>query len=882
MGKGAKKKISVLDVVYPDKVQMNIADKIDMHNGGMVRLISALQVLKQTKGNANRKKSGAYKVKHSKTRSEEILDIECGFDIETTKVPVYKDAECIGYQSYMYIWQMVLGNYIITGRTWDEWQLTMFMIQDELNLYSKEWYEPIVTKKGILLDDKGEPVIVKHTDKRQILMWIANSGFEFQFICSHKHNGLSIVEDVFADKARKPIKFGLNFTGKENTDIKSTTLQGAGFVVQDVLRVAGGNLATVAKNYCVTQKAVNDLDYERLRNSQTHLNDKEMGYIYNDVIILHEWAKFYNDVYLKQAKFMPMTSTGIIREAVKYNFKRIDDSPSMRGALTRWINRQQPSTIEEYFKVVTELYRGGYTHANIALVNKVLEKVRGMDFTSSYPAVMLQCKFPVAEFLDENIFTESRVEQFNDMYCKQNQTRVWYADFTFYGVKPKTTHSLENVSKVKEYHECGKSARKYAETYGACIDNGKVLWTSKMSVTLTEQDWNSYKEFYTWDSVEVSNFKSAKAGYLPDYLTSVVKEMYKRKSVLKNQGLDETIEYMIAKAFVNGLYGLTVQKMHFDSEEFMIQPDRIEWLTSHKHFDEQGKEDGCIAGKLQYQELNPFWNMEYWNKCTTKDRALIVLSPYWGVWVTAYARRRIMIAIRALDVDAIYSDTDSVYFTNWDKHKQFFDNWNADIRKMNKKLFGKDYDSLGDLGTFDPVEVKGTDNDGKKCKSVEYSFKTLGAKRYIKWDEYDNIHVTIAGLPKSSLIDASKAYFAEKWEQETGIDASMIDTCIADKHDIVERAIWMFDDRRTVDSKGRPISRMDILKEYSHKTTHFFADRPHEAWVEDYQGHKELMSETSSISIYNIAFSMTLDIEWMNRAKQIQRDGVRIENYQVH
>ena len=53
-------------------------------------------------------------------------------------------------------------------------------------------------------------------------------------------------EPVFADHQRKPISFELDF---------SETM-GAGFRCLDVLRVAGGNLATVAKNYCVTKKLV--------------------------------------------------------------------------------------------------------------------------------------------------------------------------------------------------------------------------------------------------------------------------------------------------------------------------------------------------------------------------------------------------------------------------------------------------------------------------------------------------------------------------------------------------------------------------------------------------------------------------------------------------
>lgn len=883
--KGRPNKISVLDVVYPEPKTMNVKKYIDVHSGGLIEIGNICRELLSGKASFSRRKSHAYVIKNTKYNYEQILDIECGFDIETTKIEVKNNnGDVIGYRSYMYIWQMTLSDYIITGRTWNEWHMVMSMIQDFLQLYTIHETLVEVDKAGnVQIDDNGKPLTYVKTYKRQILMWIANNSFEFQFISSHFVNGMNIIEDCFSDKLRKPIKFGLNFSGipadKPRSERNPYRAQGAGFVVQDILRVTGGDLETAAKSYCGTLKAVGDLDYELIRNSQTVLNDeKEMKYVYNDVKILHEWSSFYNAVYLKQAQFMPMTSTAIIREAVRHNFQKVDNDKSNRGCLSAWILNQMPRNIEEYFNVVMLLYRGGYTHANVMYVGKYCRKVHGMDFTSSYPAVMLQCDFPSTEFeLYEDVITEDDVNAFCSRWCRSDQRhkKVWYADFTFYDVRPKTSHSVENINRVKEYINLGNDKFAYRRMFNAVLDNGKILSTDQMSVCLTEQDWYTYQEFYEWEVCEVSNFRASDASPLPKYLTDVIIEMYRRKTVLKRHGKDDTVEYQIAKAFVNGLYGLCVQKMHFDESWFEYSDQMIHWSTRHKKFDGNGNSDGYIDGRLNYSDLDANWNAEYHSKNGNEKKAKIILSPYWGVWVTAYARRRILKAIHALGTDCLYSDTDSVYFVNYEKHKKYFDDWNAEIDKLNRSLFGDLYDVMKELGTFDEIVIKGTDDKDNNVKSTEYTFCTLGAKRYIKYDQYDNLEITIAGLPKHSLIHAAheEVYqevindFMESGYEYDDIEFEHIEIR---KDEIRCKVCEMF------------TRSMEIIKDYAEKNTHAFCDVPHSDIVTDYQGHTEEMHETSSISIYGVSFKMSVESYWYRLALYIQKEGLRIEDYKVY
>lgn len=816
--------VNILEMKQPEKHKMEIRGIIDTSK--MDGLNQIEKALKDTSDAVIKMKNTAY-------NHTEYLEIPVGFDIETTQIDKGKDE----HFAYMYIWQMCVGNYVVTGRTWNQWHRVMEMIQKRFGLAT--WDEDVY--------NKGRKRTV-HC-KKQAILWIANSSFEFQFIGKQKHNGNCIVcfdEDneygnTFSDDVRRPVTFGLDFTGN-----------GAGFYCLDALRISGGSLKSLAKDYCVTQKMKDDdgnsdLDYSIIRNSQTVLTDKEMQYCINDVVILAEWDYYYKNAYMKQCKYMPLTRTGIIRHAVKQNWDAQKFTPD------GWLFSLFPESMSEYYTVMADLYRGAYTHANGKHVGKLLEKVHGMDFTSSYPAVLLQpdCKYPMSKFMQiDGIYTDKELDAFDRRFNATEQKACWYAKITFFGIACTTCHSLESASKVEEYNG---SPVEFENVFHGILDNGRVLYADQMTVTICEQDWYNYKDFYDWIGCEVHWVKASKAGDLPDYFTKVIKEMYKRKSVLKKAGMDGTLDYILAKGFVNGLYGLCVQKIHFDTIQFNPYAEES-WTDYHIH---SVNKDGYFSqkyvdGKVSKEEIDEspeWWDAEYRsNFCKPKTdkhgnqigiEMTTHLSPYWGVWCTAHARRRILKAIKALGEDAIYSDTDSVYFLNYEKNKPYFDKWNADIAKMNKKAFGKDYDDIGDLGEFDPVVIK---DDGKKYP--EYSFCTYGAKRYIKYTESWKLEQTIAGLPKGVLVDTARARIKKKMGIENPSNEMIVKWCVDNFNETLE------------------LGFCEAMKKASR-----YNDKPHSDIVTDEQGHTETMTETSSMCLYDIGFSLSVDDEWLTRIR---------------
>ena len=67
---------------------------------------TSIQTLSAPRGNPRGRQKVVYK------------DVICTFDIETTRL---KDIE----QSFMYIWQMCIGENVIVGRTWAEFKLLL-------------------------------------------------------------------------------------------------------------------------------------------------------------------------------------------------------------------------------------------------------------------------------------------------------------------------------------------------------------------------------------------------------------------------------------------------------------------------------------------------------------------------------------------------------------------------------------------------------------------------------------------------------------------------------------------------------------------------------------------------------------------------------------
>ena len=580
----------------------------------------------------------------------EYYNVPAGFDIEVSSF-YQGEKKPENKRGIMYIWQFGIFNLVTTGRTWKEFEVLISMLQKILSL----------------------------DENRRLVVYVHNLPDEFQFIRKHFD-----WDEVFILTERKPVY--------------ATT---GGIEFRCSLKLAGGKaLANVAKDlqkYKV-EKAVGNLDYEQIRTPLTPLTEKELLYCENDirVILCYIQEKIEQDGDITK---IPLTNTGYVR-----NYCR-------KECYSRWKPYRkvmESLTLEaDEYSQLKRAFQGGFTHANAHYVGKVLDKVGSHDFTSSYPAVMVLEKFPMAkaEYISNGI-NESELMELLITRCCLFDIEIW-------GLMPKL------------FQEHPISRYKCPVCENAIVDNGRIVMAEHIITTITEQDFFVYTEFYTWDRIEIKNLRTYQKNYLPKNFVQSVLNLYEKKTVLKDVEGEE-INYMISKNMINAAYGMMV-----------TDPIRDELMYSDNTFYTIPKN---IAEGI--------------DKYNTNIRRFLFYP--WGVWVTAYARANLFSGIVEMGDDYVYSDTDSIKSINTERHEDYYNSYNAQI--LDKIELASQYHNL-DKSLFAPYTKKGKqkiigvwDDEG-----VYDKFKTLGAKRYLTMKGVQSTEpkyvITLAGSNKKKTME---------------------------------------------------------------------------------------------------------------------------------
>ena len=458
-----------------------------------------------------------------------------------------------------------------------------------------------------------------------------------------------------------------------------------GFIFRDTMALTNMSLSSLAKNYCQTQKLIGDLDYSIPRNSSTPLTATELAYCENDVLILSEYAEYLHNEYTRRGTKIPYTATGIVRRLVKQQFHGY----GYKNACEK-VSQLYPQTVDKYNFTMKWLYRGAFCHAQTAICGEELQDVHSHDLKSAYPAEMAHRLYPMSPF--KNIPPESV-----DEHIKRGFAVIMLVEF--YNIRACGAHVLESRHKI-------------IEESGAEYDNGRLYYADKITVFITEIDLAIYNMMYTFSEMKILGAKAAAKAPLPDYLLNPLFTVYQQKEAIGKQlktdpdNIDLKAMYMSIKGKLNSFYGMCVARLNLEEVTY-----KGTW------------------GKNQ----NTTYNQEI---CKS------VLSPYWGIYITAYTRLTICNAIEALGEHAYYSDTDSI------KHNasfEYFDGFNKHIEDINKRMceaYNLDFDVFKNLGKFD-------------YEGTYKRFKTLGAKRYIieeaNKDGSLEVKCTVAGLPKSTF-----------------------------------------------------------------------------------------------------------------------------------
>lgn len=589
-----------------------------------------------------------------KGKKTKISNVASVFDIEATSFYKGEEKQCC-----MYAWVFGLNGRCIRGRTWTEFI-------DVINRLI-EVYELSVEKR--------------------LIIYVHNLSYEFQWFKKYFE-----WENVFSSDTRKPIY--------------AITKNGIEFRCSYIL--SGYSLEKLGENLTKykVEKKVGDLDYKLLRHSKTPLTEKEWGYILNDglVVMAHiqEEIERCGDI-----TRIPLTKTGYVRELCKEKCLKGDN----RFEYTK-VMRTLRITVDNYHQL-KRTYTGGFTHANIHYVDKVIRNVHSFDFSSSYPSVMLSEKYPMSKPFQVIVKDEEDFRDYLNAYCCM-------FDCTFVNIRSKVP--FENYISVSR---CG-------EAQHFVLNNGRIVEADIIKISLTEQDFFIIAQMYDWDYIEVANFNCFYKGYLPKDFILTILELYKDKTELKGVKGKE-VEYLVSKGMINSCYGMCV-----------TDPCRDENIY---------EDDLWSVKKADIETLIDKYN---------RNNNRVLYYP-WGVWVTAYARRNLFTGILEFKNDYIYSDTDSIKVLNVEAHKDYIEKYNREVTKKIERCL-KYYDIPIEMAT--PKTIKGVpkplgvwDYEGMYTR-----FKTLGAKRYMT-EKDGEISITIAGVSKS----AGVKYLKHKYGNNTNI-----------------------------------------------------------------------------------------------------------------
>jgi hypothetical protein len=549
-----------------------------------------------------------------------------------------------------------------------------------------------------MLFSEIERVLLKHNI--QAVCYVHNLSFEYQFLKSILNIDFT---KVFLVKNRKVAKFELN----------SDTI-----IFRDSYLLSNMSLAKFCENYNSVeyQKDKELIDYEIIRYPWSELSNEILYYSGMDVITLYHAVMSIMAKEGDNLKTIPMTNTGYVRRSYKkaclgstynggsYRAKSEAKFKQKKTYRQKYMDKEK-ITLEQY-NLLLKAFRGGNTHANRYKVGRIISNVTSYDFASSYPAVMIcSDQFPSGRLMEctNSVQTPDGI----DYYIK-NYWCIFEAVFEDVQLRDNIKTPVPYIPKSKMI--CPTSA------YNTGIfDNGRLISQKEsFEFSFLGCEYAIIKNQYV-GKMKITKAYYTTKGYLPDEIRKECASWYTKKTELKGIEGSE-YEYMKSKNRVNASFGMMVEKIVKDISDFS---GNLNELTLRTPTEEEAK-----------NQIESYYNV----------RSGKFLNYQWGVTVTALARVRLQELIDLTYKDFIYADTDSVKIENGEKYKELLENYNKQWIEYaeNCNVSFKAYTKKGDLQILGIADFDG----------FYKRFTTLGAKKYAYDDENDQLHITIAGVPK--------------------------------------------------------------------------------------------------------------------------------------
>lgn len=587
-------------------------------------------------------------------KNKKVDDTIYSFDTETTSYiildhDVYsaseyqnfskEEQERCEYKSTLYIWTFSINDEVYYGRHLNEFRLLLNRIEENIP-YKK-------------------------------IIFIHNLSFEFQYL-----KGKFNFKNVMARKSHKVMKCEFE---DYNIELRCTYF------------MSNCALKYLPKLFKLpVEKLVGDLDYTKMRTTDTELTEQELKYCENDNLVIYYYILEELKTYERVDK-IPLTSTGHVRKELK---DIVMQDYSYRNKVRRAIN-----TNPHIYNLLLEAFSGGYTHANWIYTDSIIKNVDSFDFCSSYPYVLVTHKYPSTTFKKCNLKSKE----------KMLKSFAYLLVVKFTNLKSRYYNNILSQSKCRNI----RNAR---------YDNGRIMQADELETTITDIDFKLILDYYDCEYEIIESYYS-KYNYLPKPFIEFILDKYVNKTEFKNVEGKE-IEYNKEKNKFNALYGMSVTNTIRDN---VIYDNDTGWTESKLKNDD-------IIEALQ------------------NDRKKGFLSFSYGVWVTAHARYNLLSIVKELDEYTIYCDTDSEkLIEGYDI--SVIEKYNLEVEKIVSKasktldipivrFAPKDIKGVSHmLGIFE----KELYHD--KSVHTYDNFVTQGAKKYA-YEVDGELHITVAGVPK--------------------------------------------------------------------------------------------------------------------------------------
>ena len=431
---------------------------------------------------------------------------------------------------------------------------------------------------------------------------------------------------------------------------------------------------------------------------------KELRYCEYDCLVVYELIKKKREEY-RTVHNIPLTQTGELRRVCQKMYR---DDFNYKS----WLHSQLINDVS-LLQWCLMAFMGGYTHACASYANRIMYDIASYDIASSYPYAETAEQYPVSIPFECN--TNYTVDDIiNDDKC------LFIVEITLKDIHAKYLNNI--ISESKCFNK-----------YNVRVDNGRVRSADSIDIVVTSIDLKCIFDFYdVRGGYEFRRVVGFFKGYLDKKFIDLIWTLYTDKTALK--GIEEqTDNYNKQKRYINACYGMTCTNYITDDVVF----------NTVSHMWEEPK------------RLTPETAQEKLDKLNAKKDTF--LSPIWGIFCTAYARRNLYSCMLEIEKRAeqngyncgvVYCDTDSIKC--FGEVSDIFEEYN---KQTDFKLH-KTASALGlDYMKTRPQTVKGERKPlGHFCYEETYKeFKTLGAKKYLVKDDKNKLHLTLAGVSKTGV-----------------------------------------------------------------------------------------------------------------------------------